>query len=118
MNVEEEFIKALFVNGPTQLGRVFVQEPALPPDKSLHVLDYERASEVVRSAAHRAVGVCYCRHKMGHVGRACAAPLDICLTFGNVADSLSRHGIARRIGVGESLDLLKQAWDLGLVQFG
>ena len=29
MNVEEEFIRALFVNGETQLGRVFVHEPAL-----------------------------------------------------------------------------------------
>jgi ferredoxin len=118
MNVEEDFIKALFVNGPTQLGRVFVSEPALPEDKSLHVLDYERASEVVRTAEHRSVGVCYCRHKMGHLGRACAAPLDICLTFGNVADSLARHGIARRIDVRESLDLLQKARDGSLVQFG
>ncbi len=118
MNVEEEFIKALFVNGETQLGRVFVSEPALPEDKSLHVLDFERASEVVKTAKHRAVGVCYCRHKMGHVGKACAAPLDICLTFGNVADSLSRHGVARAVGIEEGLDLLHQAWDLNLVQFG
>jgi len=29
MNVEEEFIKALFVNGETQLGRVYVNETAL-----------------------------------------------------------------------------------------
>ncbi|MBM3312522.1 MAG: 4Fe-4S dicluster domain-containing protein, partial [Candidatus Aminicenantes bacterium] len=67
---------------------------------------------------HRAVGLCYCRHKMEHVGRACVAPLDICLTLGNVADSLSRRGIARRIGVEEGLDALRRAWDLGLVQFG
>ncbi len=118
MNVEEEFIKALFVNGETQLGRVFVNETALPEDKSLHILDYERASETVKAAKHRAVGVCYCRHKMGHVGKACDAPLDICLTFGNVADSLSRHGVARRIGVEEGLDFLRQARDLRLVQFG
>jgi ferredoxin len=118
MNVEEEFIKALFGNGPTQVGRVFVNEPALPKDKSLHVLDYEKASEVVKTAKHRAVGVCYCRHKMGHVGKACAAPLEICLTFGNVADSLSRHGIARAVSVEEGLDLLRRAWGLNLVQFG
>jgi len=118
MNVEEEFIKSLFVNGETQLGRVFVNETALPEDKSLHVLDYERASETIKAAKQRAVGVCYCRHKMGHVGKACDAPLDICLTFGNVAGSLSRHGIARRIGVEEGQDFLRQARDLGLVQFG
>ena len=85
LNVEEDFIKALFVNGETQLGRVFVHEPALPSDRSLEVLDYERASEVIRTARHRAVGVCYCRHKMMHVGRACDAPQDICMTFNTVA---------------------------------
>jgi hypothetical protein len=29
MNVEDEFIRALFANGETQLGRAFVNEPAL-----------------------------------------------------------------------------------------
>jgi hypothetical protein len=57
MNVEEEFIKALFVNGETQLGRVYVNEPALSEENALHVLDYERASEVIRSASCRGVGV-------------------------------------------------------------
>ena len=33
LNVEEDFIRALFVDGETQLGRVFVHEPALPPDE-------------------------------------------------------------------------------------
>ncbi len=118
LNVEEDFIKALFVNGETQLGRVFVHEPALPSDHSLEVLEYERASEVIRAARHRAVGVCYCRHKMMHVGRACDAPRDICLTFNAVADSLARHGIARRIDAKEATDLLQQAYERDLVQFG
>src|SRR5512139_2744117 len=38
MNVEDEFIRALFANGETQLGRVFVHEPALSQDNALHVL--------------------------------------------------------------------------------
>ena len=118
LNVEEDFIKALFVNGETQLGRVFVHEPALPADKALHVLDYERASETIKTARHRAVGMCYCRHKMSHLDRACDAPMDICLTFGSTARSLSKHGIARAIGLEESLDLLRQAYDRNLVQFG
>jgi ferredoxin len=118
LNVEEDFIKALFVNGETQLGRVFVHEPALPPDNSLEILDYERASEVIKTARHRAIGVCYCRHKMMHVGRACDAPLDICMTFNTVAFSLTKHGIARPVDEKESLDLLEQARERNLVQFG
>jgi ferredoxin len=118
LNVEEDFIRELFTPGETQLGRVFVHETVVPEELSLRVMDYERASEVVRTASHRAVGVCYCRHKMMHVGRACTAPMDICMTFNGVADSLSRHGIAREIDVSEGLDLLQQAREKQLVQFG
>lgn len=118
MNVEEDFIKSLFTEGETQLGRVFVQEPALPGDNVLHVLDYERASEVIKTAHHISVGVCYCRHKMQHVGRACKAPMDICLTFNSTAESLSKNGIARSIDVKEGLDLLQEAYEHDLVQFG
>lgn len=118
LNVEEDFIRQLFVSGETQLGRAFVHEPALPPALSLHVLEYERASEVIRTARHRAIGICYCRHKMQHLGRACEAPLDICMTFNDAAGSLIRHKIARPIDVKEGLDLLQQAYEQNLVQFG
>jgi len=118
LNVEEDFIRALFTEGETQLGRVFVQEAVLGEENALHVLDYERASEVVRTASHIGVGTCYCRHKMQHLGRACDAPMDICMTFNSSARSLIKHGIAREAGVGETLDLLAQAQEEGLVQFG
>jgi NAD-dependent dihydropyrimidine dehydrogenase PreA subunit len=118
LNVEEDFIKALFVSGETQLGRTFVHEPALSPENSLHVLDYEKASEVIRTASHRAVGVCYCRHKMEHLGRACSAPMNICMTFNTTAASLAKHGITRPVDVPEGLDLLQQAYESNLVQFG
>lgn len=118
LNVEEDFIKALFLRGETQLGRVFVNEEVVPPELSLHVLDYERASEAVKQARCIGISLCYCRHKMSHARGACDAPLDICMTFGTVASSLTRHGAARRVEAAECLDLLQQARALGLVQFG
>lgn len=118
LNVEEEFIRALFVHGETQLGRVFVHETALPAGDVFHVLDYERASEVIRTASHRGVGICYCRHKMDHLGRACKAPMDICMTFNGTAQSLIKHGYARAFDVSEGLDLLQKAYACNLVQFG
>jgi hypothetical protein len=117
INVEEDFITALFMSD-TRLGRAFVNEEALPADPTLTVLDYERASEVIRSASHRSVGICYCRHKMMHIGRACDAPMDICMTFNNTGASLTRHGYAREVDVAEGLDLLQVARDRGLIQFG
>ena len=118
LNVEEDFIRELFTRGETQLGRTFVHEPALPAETELQVLDYERASEVIRTATHRAVGLCYCRHKMEHLGRACDAPQDICMTFNDTAQSLSKHGIARAVDVAEGLELLQRAYEHDLVQFG
>lgn len=117
INVEPEFITALFML-ETPLGRAFVNETVLPCAETVTVLDYERASEVVRTASARGIGLCYCRHKLRHMDRACSAPLDICMTFNGSAQSLVRHEYARAVDVSEGLDLLQQARDLGLVQFG
>jgi Na+-translocating ferredoxin:NAD+ oxidoreductase RNF subunit RnfB len=118
LNVEEDFVKDLLCAGETRMGRAFVNEQALPVAVPVEVMDHERATEVVRTASCIGVGACYCRHKMAHVGRACRAPLDICLTFNSTARSLTKHGIARRIDVAEGLDVLAQAQSLSLVQFG
>jgi len=118
MNVEEDFIRELMARGDTQLGRTFIHEPILTSDDALHVLDYERATEVIKTASHIGIGTCYCRHKMHHVGKACDAPMDICMTFNSSAASLTKHGHARLIDSTECLDLLQQAYDHNLVQFG
>ena len=118
LNVEEDFIKDLFVRGETQIGRAFVRERSVPPELSLAVLDHERSSHVIREATAVAVSLCYCRHKMEHLGRACDAPREICLTFGATARSLAKHGSAREITSSEGLDLLHQAQERGLAQFG
>jgi len=55
---------------------------------------------------------------MEHVGRACDAPMDICMTFNTSAQALIRHGHAREVDAAEGLDLLAVARDRGLVQFG
>ncbi|MBE5982418.1 MAG: (Fe-S)-binding protein, partial [Paenibacillaceae bacterium] len=99
MNVEEDFIKDLFFATETKLGRVYVQEPVLMTDKTNHILDYERASYIVKEADYIGLGLCYCRHKMSHAGHPCEinAPWDVCLTFDNVARSLAEHGDYTRL---------------------
>lgn len=117
LNVEEDFIKALF-RGETKPGRTFVNENALSSSNALHVLDYERASEVIQTSAYMGVGMCYCRHKKQHLGDACDAPMEICMTFGTTAHSLSKHGYSRLIDKNEGMDLLQIAREHNLVQFG
>ena len=118
LNVEEDFVRNLFTGGETQLGRVFVNEKALAGDSTIMVMDYERASEVIHTASQMGIGACYCRHKMQHLGKACAAPMDICMTFNGTAQSLIKHGIARPVDAREGMDLLDQAMEHSLVQCG
>jgi ferredoxin len=118
LNVEQDFIKSLFIVGKTQLGRIFVDEGAIAPAHVTRVLDYERASAVIRDARRIGVGTCYCRHKMQHLGRACSAEMEACLVFDTVAESLIRHGHAREMDAVECLDLLQKSREQNLVQFG
>ena len=62
--------------------------------------------------------MCYCRHKKSHVDNACGAPMDICMTFNTTAASLVKHGHARAVDTIEGMDLLQEAYDNNLVQFG
>lgn len=118
INIEEDFIKQLFVNGETQIGRMLVREPVLMSRDSLHVLDYERSSQIIKTASHIGIADCYCRHKMSHLGKACKAPMNICMTFNDVASSLIKHKIVRPVDAAECLELLDMAHENKLVQFG
>jgi len=52
------------------------------------------------------------------MGKACNAPQNICMTFNTTAASLTKHGCARAIEREECHDLLQEAYDHQLVQFG
>jgi Pyruvate/2-oxoacid:ferredoxin oxidoreductase delta subunit len=45
-------------------------------------------------------------------------PQDVCLTFNGAAESLSRHGIARKISKKEARKILDMCVELGLAQIG
>ncbi len=115
---EEDFMRDLVCSGETQMGRIFPQEPRIPDEYALHVLDYERATNVIETASHIGISMCYCRHKALHNGTACGAPMDICMTFNTTAATLIKHGHARQVDVPECKDLLQQAYAHDLVQFG
>lgn len=116
MNVEDEFVTELMTL-PTPIGRAFIQEETILENKT-EVLDFERATEVIKTASHIGIGTCYCRHKMEHVGKECDAPMEICMTFNGTAASLIKHGYAKEIDEEECLRLLDVAKENNLVQFG
>lgn len=118
INVEEDFAEALFARGETQLGRVFADERQIDARYRIEVLDFEKASAVIRTAGAIGVGLCYCRRKMAYASQSCAAPLEVCLTLNYVAAALIRHGHARSATTAEAMEILIACREKHLVQFG
>lgn len=109
------FPRAVFA-GQTQLGRSLVRESALPESPPVEVLDYEKASAVIRDARRIAVSLCACRHKASHLDHACARPQRTCMTLNGGAEMLAGHGLAEPIDRAEALDLLAECQAAGLAQ--
>lgn len=112
---DDSFAHAVF-RGSTQIGRSLVREESLPEDPQVEVLDWERATHIVREASSVAVSLCPCRTHAALVGESCGAPTRTCLTFGGAADALVRAGIAEPITNAEGLSILQEAKDAGLAQ--
>ena len=118
LGVEEDFIKDLFFSTETKFGRAFVQEGVLTNKNLVHVLDFERVSHVIKTAESISVSTCYCRHKMYHLGKACDAPMETCMTFGASANSLAKHGYGRIIDASEAMEIIHECVEHNLVQCG
>lgn len=118
LNVEGDFMKELFWGTETKMGRAFVQERVLNDENSIDILDYEKASHIIKNAKHISVSMCYCRHKAHHLGDDCYAPMETCLSFDSVAYTLSKHNYGRKIDASEALDIVSRAYEYNLVQCG
>jgi len=114
---DDRFSRAVFQK-QTQIGRSMVREESLPQGDHIEILDWERASHVVKTASSHAVSLCACRHKAEHLGKACEHDQNNCLSFGSAADVLVHNGLAKSISVSDSMKLLEQGKEAGLAQTG
>lgn len=113
---EEEFTRKLLTL-KTPVGRILVNENSLSPEDEVYVLDYEKATEIIKNAESIGVSRCYCRHKAEHLEENCDAPQEVCLSINNLSQSLSKHGYAKLITNEEGLEILELAYKNNLVQF-
>jgi ferredoxin len=79
------------------------------------IMPYEQAEELVRGQKKFLVAPCICRREHQMTGADCEKPLETCLVFGMAADYYLRNGLGRIIDLAETLDILKQADEAGLV---
>ncbi len=112
---DDAFHREVF-GGDTTVGRALVHEPAVADDLLPDVLDWQRASEVVGAAQSWAVSLCFCRHKAEHLGQACGAPMEICLSLNAGAEFVIRRKFGRPIERAEALEILARSREQGLVQ--
>ncbi|MDZ7262399.1 MAG: 4Fe-4S dicluster domain-containing protein [candidate division KSB1 bacterium] len=116
-DTEYAFLKEA-MQGQTQLVRTLIHEEAIPQESYVEVLDYEKASQIIKEASNRAVGLCHCRHVKEHIGQPCPHPLENCLSLNSGADFIIRRGLGRQVSLGEALDILAQSKEMNMVQTG
>lgn len=113
-----EFAGAVF-GEQTQFGRILVREESLllKEDHS-EILDWERASYIIKSSSNIAVSLCSCRHKASHLGKACDSMREACMSLNHGADYIIRNGMGRAITVNDALKVLDKCKQENLLQIG
>jgi Pyruvate/2-oxoacid:ferredoxin oxidoreductase delta subunit len=108
-------VEATLTGERAEAGRRVIPVEVDVPDPRA-VLPIDIVSEMIRRDA-RIIGVadCYCRRTKRLVGEGCDHPLQTCLVFNKVAETLIEHGTARRIDVEEALEIVRMAEAHGLV---
>lgn len=91
------------------MARVVPVNRTIPLD--FEVLPFERVAEIVKNARVIAVAQCACRTRE----RRCNNPLETCLLLDDAATITIKQGVAKKKPVGETLRILEQCEDLGLV---
>src|SRR3989338_3170926 len=117
LNVEDDFGKRVFALYPA-IGRTYVHEDTIQPKDKDIILDYEKVTKYIENSDFWAAGICYCRHKMEHLGKVCKASMNVCMSFGAVGRSLCKSNVAKPLTKQEALNIVKKCRDEGLVQIG
>lgn len=80
------------------------------------VLPIDIVSEMIRrDASLIGVADCYCRRTKRLLDEGCDHPLQTCLVFNKIAETLIEHGTARRIDYDEAMGIIWDAEERGLV---
>ena len=117
MHGDNIFYNSLF-SGKTQLSRTYVREESISADNYTEVLDWEKASHVIKTASKIAVCLCACRHHKQHLGDGCDVPEEMCLSLNYAAESMIKTNLGKQITSDQGFDILQEAKQRGLVQTG
>ena len=112
-------VRQEFFGGETKMFKTLVYDKLIPAVVETEVLSYEKASEIIRESGGGSLGLCSCRHKAHHLGKACDAPMEeVCTSLGNAAKWLIYRGFAKPASVDDLLRVLDRTEKAGLVHLG
>ncbi|MCX5865981.1 MAG: 4Fe-4S dicluster domain-containing protein [Proteobacteria bacterium] len=97
----------------TPYTRVIAVESQVTPQSA--VQPYEMVSHYIRETKDLAIGNCYCRTEKKILGKACSAPVDVCMVFGPFARFTIERGFAKAADQSRMLKALDRAEEAGLV---
>ncbi|MCX8064017.1 MAG: 4Fe-4S binding protein [Candidatus Hydrogenedentes bacterium] len=117
----KDFIHSAF-DTDFPFARTFVREEALPLEQteevSTEILDWERISRILETASNLSLGLCACRHNNQHLGKACSAPLETCISINGGADAMIQMQISKKITSKDALKIVEECKSQQLVQIG
>ena len=93
----------------------------IPIDKTIgdprQILPYEDVVKFVEAQEYCTVSYCPCRQRknLDPEVHDCSHPVEVCLHFGVLGHYIVENGLGREITKQETLDILKQSADAGLV---
>jgi ferredoxin len=113
--MQESIYEANFNNEQkVSFARVLPHEDAL--SEYVEILNYEKATELIKEADKYSIGLCSCRHKKLHLNeKECSTPLDTCSTLGWGADYMIRHNLAKEVTQIYMLEKIALSKEMGLV---
>ena len=82
---------------------------------SLEIHPYEQANEILASAKSWGISDCMCRARTRQAGQGCSYPLETCLVIAPDEDAFEDDELIRAISQEESLRILRESADRGLV---
>jgi len=121
--MDEEFAQLLESYHEKGFKKVVATEPVifqvLPVNKSisteLEIHPYQKAEHLLETAGSWGVRECVCKKQKDLIGEPCSYPTTVCLAFAPSENYFDNSELTKSITKEESLRLLKESEDAGLV---
>ncbi|MCK4568227.1 MAG: 4Fe-4S ferredoxin, partial [Candidatus Thorarchaeota archaeon] len=122
--MDAEFAQLIETYLPQGFKKITAAEPVifqvLPVNKTikteLEIHPYQKAEQMIESASSWGVRECICKKQKELIGEPCSYPTTVCLLIApNVENAYDESELTKPITKEESLKLLKESEDAGLV---